>query len=148
MQQPTDYPKPIIVFVYGSLKRDLYNHPLLDGSYFIADATTVEKYGMKDLGSFPGVDKDANISTIKGELYEVNEEVLASLDQLEGHPNFYKREMITVNVGEATFPAWCYFLLTPSDYSNQYILDGTWVQESYDRSEYVESPYDLIQEGA
>ncbi|XP_033725854.1 gamma-glutamylaminecyclotransferase C-like isoform X2 [Pecten maximus] len=49
---------------------------------------------------------------IKGEIYDVNEPMLEALDQLEGHPNFYRRELIAVT-GEdgSTVDCGCYFLI-------------------------------------
>ena len=141
MEQPKDYPKPIIVFVYGSLKRGLYNYSLLSESNFISKGETLDRYGMLDIGSFPGLNKEANVSTIKGELFEVTEEVFQTLDRLEGYPTFYTREMIQVDLGDATISAWCYFISDPNKYSSHYVMDGVWTQNSYDRSEYLVNPY-------
>eukprot|EP00039_Didymoeca_costata_P014312 m.229929 g.229929 ORF g.229929 m.229929 type:complete len:131 (-) comp15994_c0_seq5:1244-1636(-) len=38
--------------------------------------------------------------TIKGELYEVNDDMLAKMDKLEGHPKWYLRKNISVVVSK------------------------------------------------
>ena len=85
----------IKVFVYGTLKKGFGNHILLEGSKFLGYAKTNPLFTMVSLGGFPAVIIDGETS-IQGEVYEVNEEALRSLDRLEGHPNWYKRiEVVT-----------------------------------------------------
>ena len=47
---------------------------------------------------------------VKGELYEVNKDKLLMLDYLEGHPDFYKRELIDVfdENGRKISDVWAY----------------------------------------
>lgn len=84
-----------LVAVYGTLKQDGSNHRLLDSAEFLGAVVTEEKMrlvcdslpfvirGSSDLGQY-----------LKMELYEVNDETLARLDHLEGHPDFYRRERL------------------------------------------------------
>jgi len=115
----------ITVFVYGSLKKGYHNHNYhLDNSIHLGTAETLPQYTLFSLGSYPGVIKDG-IHSIKGEMYEVNEDQLENLDMLEGHPGYYKREVIETSEGKA----WIYLL--PED---QYpdvvpIEDGNWTEE-------------------
>jgi len=86
------------VFVYGSLLRGLHNHHVLDGARFMC-RTTMEggRYTMLDLGSYPALVpvKTPDQADIAGELYEVNAEGLARLDQLEGTASgFYRRDRV------------------------------------------------------
>merc|ERR1712203_1305096 len=78
---------------YGSLMRGFWNHGYLKGATFIGYATTAHKYTMFVSG-IPYADAShyPPVSHIKGEVYAVNPKQLASLDRLEGHPNFYHRE--------------------------------------------------------
>lgn len=85
------------VFVYGSLKRVHYNHDLLGNSKFLGTVTTRDKYSMYSLGCFPAIKKDSNGLPVVGELYSVSDEVLKTLDMLEGHPDMYCREEITLS---------------------------------------------------
>lgn len=49
---------------------------------------------------------------VVGEIYEVDDKMLESLDRLEEHPNFYVREVRSVRRADtnATVDCWIYFL--------------------------------------
>lgn len=96
-----------IVFVYGTLLSGLGNHHYLDGAHYFGEAETVESYRMT-AGGIPYVSRRDPICPVKGELYIVNDETLAKLDRLEGHPRFYKREVIHIRIGKGHILAWCY----------------------------------------
>ena len=99
------------VFVYGTLRKGFGNHHLLKNSKFIGYATTKEKYSLY-VDGIPYVVKIPT-TQIKGEVYEVDRDTLNALDELEGHPNFYKRELIDVIVNGKTIKAWIYFYPYP-----------------------------------
>ena len=94
-----------LVFVYGTLRRNNGNHILLAGATYIADALTYEKYTMVG-GGIPFVIPHTPTCRIVGEVYKVTPKILARLDMLEGHPNFYYRVIIHTNTGRR---AWVYF---------------------------------------
>jgi gamma-glutamylcyclotransferase (GGCT)/AIG2-like uncharacterized protein YtfP len=101
------------VFVYGTLKRGHGNHILLKNSKFLGVSKTRDKYIMYRSG-IPFVSKSHSTTSIMGELYEVDELSLNYLDLLEGHPSWYKREMVSVGYlneqGEfLNTNAWLYF---------------------------------------
>jgi gamma-glutamylcyclotransferase (GGCT)/AIG2-like uncharacterized protein YtfP len=86
------------LFVYGTLKRGFYNHRLLKDSQFLGYATTKEKFpltkalfGLPVMLPFQGYGH-----LIRGEVYEVNTQLLKAIDEVEGHPSTHKRELITV----------------------------------------------------
>jgi gamma-glutamylcyclotransferase (GGCT)/AIG2-like uncharacterized protein YtfP len=90
-------PNKTQVFVYGTLRTNQHNAHLLYTSEKLGLAQTIDKFMMFNVG-FPlcrlvneGEEGHHNGGFIKGEVYEVSDEVLAKLDRLEGHPNFYKR---------------------------------------------------------
>lgn len=96
------------VFVYGSLKTGLHNHWLLENSKFIEFAQTQDSvFEMVSFDSFPGVLENGSFA-IQGELYEVEDEVLEWLDQLEGNGSFYQRKITLLANGQR---AWMYVLL-------------------------------------
>jgi gamma-glutamylaminecyclotransferase len=97
-----------LVFVYGTLLSGLGNHHIIEPGHFIADGETVERFRMT-AGGIPFVSRVDPVCRVKGELYIVNDETLADLDRLEGHPRFYCRELVEVEgPGGAIFTAWCY----------------------------------------
>ena len=103
------------VFVYGSLKSGFGNNRLLSDSRLIGEAITLdEDYHMISLGGFPGV--IYGTKRIKGEVYQVNNEVFESLDRLEGNGHFYKRELTETILldnpnGGKNHVAWIYVLV-------------------------------------
>jgi gamma-glutamylaminecyclotransferase len=82
-------------FVYGTLLSGEPNHRVLRGSRCLGPARTPPRFKLIDLGAYPGMLADGNTSVV-GELYEVNDDVLAALDRLEGHPRYYLRAPIVL----------------------------------------------------
>jgi len=114
-----------LVFVYGTLKADCYNHHTLGKGKLVGKGATETKYTMVDLGAFPGVLKDLPTSTIKGEVYKVNN--LASLDILEGYPTFYNRTKVNVDTEDKSVSAWMYYLNDQDRYVyTKVIPSGVW----------------------
>lgn len=100
---------PIYVFVYGSLKKDRWNHHVLGASEFVADAVTRERFLLTDVGfpyMVPETDNSTQTSSEKvvGEVYKViDPEVLDNLDGLEGVSHgHYKHYHTTVDAGGDT----------------------------------------------
>ena len=96
------------VFVYGTLKsggaiRGLDGQA---GAELLGDAVTTDaSYTLFDLGSFPAVGIKGN-NKIKGEVWEVDDKVFASLDAIEGYPDFYDRKQISSTKGNT----WIYYI--------------------------------------
>jgi gamma-glutamylcyclotransferase (GGCT)/AIG2-like uncharacterized protein YtfP len=85
------------VFVYGTLKSGFSNHYLLEGCEFFGDAATVPTYKMIENG-FPVIMPDPEGKPLAGEIYIVDEETLARLDQLEREGSSYDRKLIDVTL--------------------------------------------------
>ena len=85
------------VFVYGTLKRGFWNHYLLDGCESFGAAATVPTYKMIENG-FPVVMADPEGKPLAGEIYTVDDETLARLDQLEREGSSYDRKLIDVSL--------------------------------------------------
>jgi len=91
------------VFVYGLLQRGQGSISLetFPGARFLGTTmTSSDNYTMRDLGSFPAV-SSGGTDFIQGELWEVDSETLEVLDQIEGHPDFYQREITHTKTGSA-----------------------------------------------
>ena len=82
-----------LLFVYGTLKRGYGNNVLLKDARFVSEAVTFDSsYVMWGRG-FPLVIEGQNDGhPVKGELFYIDEEQLASCDRLEGHPDWYCRQ--------------------------------------------------------
>ena len=74
-----------ILFVYGTLKRGQKNAHMLVGQEYLGEATTMPLYRLYHFGWHPGMVLDTdNGLDVKGELYAVDDETLAKLDEYEG----------------------------------------------------------------
>ena len=108
-----------LVFVYGSLKSGFCNHRVIesDNSTLVAQAKTQDgNFMMVSYGVYPAVYRDNDGFAISGELYEVDNAIMARLDQLESNGRFYRRELVDVVVDDdslenPTVKAWMYLLL-------------------------------------
>jgi gamma-glutamylcyclotransferase (GGCT)/AIG2-like uncharacterized protein YtfP len=105
------------VFVYGTLLAGERNHHHLERARLVAEARTPPAFTLYDFGPFPGMVATGN-HTVAGELYEVDEPMLAAMDRLEGHPSFYQRTTIQLEDG-STVEA---YLLQPEQVSELPII--------------------------
>ncbi|MUM76341.1 gamma-glutamylcyclotransferase [Pseudodesulfovibrio sp. F-1] len=98
-----------LVFVYGTLKRGFSNHFFLGRACFVGCGQTVERFALY-VDEYPGVYPGEPVSRVQGEVYAVNEAMLARLDALEDHPTLYRREEVEVALDDGlVVKAWIYF---------------------------------------
>lgn len=115
------------VFVYGTLKRGLSNHFFLREARFLGQAQTVERYALYE-DEIPIVTRSQAVSVIQGEVYEVSEKILHHLDVLEQHPEFYRRELVQVQLEDGSRrEAWLYFSPEPK---GALLPEGVWPRPS------------------
>lgn len=83
----------MIVAVYGSLRKDMGNHRLMDGSEFIGKGILQDGSTMFSSGGFPILSFALTKSEpVLVELYNVdNPRNMMMLDRLEGYPDWYNR---------------------------------------------------------
>ena len=75
------------LFIYGTLKRGHCRHATLASQSFLGEVATAPEYRLWDLGEYPGLIAAAKQEagrSIRGELWEVSDDVLAILDEIEG----------------------------------------------------------------
>ncbi|MCI0564923.1 MAG: gamma-glutamylcyclotransferase [Nitrososphaera sp.] len=104
-----------LVFVYGTLKRGHHNARLLKESRFLRNDTIPGRLYFLGQRSFPYAVPALtskicpDFPRIRGEVYEVDDDVLSRLDRLEGIPDHYERVSVKTDSG---LSVWIY---TPSE---------------------------------
>lgn len=91
--------RSVKLFVYGSLLSGESNHSYLGPSPRLAEVRTAPGYSLVDLGAYPGLVTGGRGSVV-GELYDVDDATLKSLDAFEGHPMLFVRVAIRLGSGE------------------------------------------------
>jgi gamma-glutamylcyclotransferase (GGCT)/AIG2-like uncharacterized protein YtfP len=91
----TDAPIETLLFVYGTLRRGGANHALLERARCVGPATTVVRFALFVAGIRVPAPAPAH-HRVRGELYAIDAETLATLDRLEGHPRWYERRPLRV----------------------------------------------------
>lgn len=108
------------VAVYGTLRQGFGNHRLLEHSKFLGKTKTDAIFSMH--GRIVPWISNGGDTQITVEVYEIDEQTLQSLDWLEGYPNYYDRQIINTEFGEA----WIYFI--DNRLVGNYIESGDWAE--------------------
>ena len=100
--------KTLNIFVYGTLRQSFGNHALLTNATYLGTARTLESFVMHSSGHIPFVSRSQSVSTILGEVYQIDAPTLQRLDRLEScYPispesfdaqSWYTREEIKVKM--------------------------------------------------
>lgn len=103
------------VFVYGTLKRGEHNNGILlgCGADFLTTAKTKKprKLVVKGLPYLNSPQVEGGVQVI-GEIWEVPDTMMWRLDQLEGHPTWYRREEDKfVDEAGNEWTAWVYYII-------------------------------------
>ena len=101
------------VFVYGSLKKEGFNHSLLYGSTMLQVDRTKKPFVLGNVGypyAFPEQVVPSKykhlLFPVKGEVYKLDSDyTFAILDSLEGYPSHYIRTVVELESG---LDAWMY----------------------------------------
>lgn len=91
----------MLLFVYGSLLSDQDNHSVIKSARFVGPARTLPQYTLVNLGPYPAITPRGTTAVV-GELYEVEPDLLATLDEFEGHPDVYRRGPIELDENTRT----------------------------------------------
>lgn len=100
-----------IIAVYGTLKWGEGNHRLLDGSLYLGDGMTVDKMRLV-ISGLPFLIENPHDDGhhVDVECYAVDDRTLRAIDGLEGHPHFYCREKIKIDLENEIVDAWVYMI--------------------------------------
>lgn len=95
------------VFFYGNHLRGFQSSQMLFGMdrppIFRGETKTVEMFGMTTNGDSAFVNQNDERTKICGELWEVDSRILNHIDILEGHPNWYERKLVELEIGEKAY---------------------------------------------
>jgi gamma-glutamylaminecyclotransferase len=100
-----------LLFVYGTLKRGGSNHRQMAGAEFVGSARTTRGYRLFNVGGYPALVRDPlGQLEIHGELWKVDADGLAALDEFEGtHEGLFRREPIALAAPFSDIAVSCYF---------------------------------------
>ncbi|MDQ1592261.1 MAG: hypothetical protein QOG71_2888 [Pyrinomonadaceae bacterium] len=118
-----------LVFVYGSLRRGNAHSMSVrfPDAKFIADATV--SGSLYDLGAYPGLLLGESNSTVTGEVYEVDGELLNQLDDFEASSNYFRKQ-VELSVGTDRKLAWIYAPDHDAEFYSErtLITSGDWME--------------------
>ena len=122
-----------LVFVYGTLRRGGVRAmpELFPGSEFVGVAGVRGR--LYDFGEYPGLLLNGASSPVAGEVYEVGEDVLKKLDDIEV-PAYYSRSEVEVSLGGESVKCWVYepdLSLYPG---RTLITSGDWIEYAATKS--------------
>ncbi|HVF42025.1 MAG TPA: gamma-glutamylcyclotransferase family protein [Pyrinomonadaceae bacterium] len=129
-----------LVFVYGTLRRGgVRAMPgLFPGSEFVGVAGV--RGSLYDFGEYPGLVLDGAGSPVAGEVYEVGEDVLKELDDIEA-PAHYSRREVEVSLGGEGVRCWVYepdLSLYPR---RELIASGDWIEYAGTKTDRPGDPF-------
>lgn len=129
-----------LVFVYGTLRRGAARPMSIrfPDAKFIAAATVTGS--LCDLGAYPGLLLNESNSTVIGEVYEVDDELLSKLDAFEAS-SFYRRQQVEISLGTHRRIGWIY---VPEHKHESYarhtlISSGDWVEYASTKTDWPEA---------
>ena len=130
-----------LVAVYGTLKKGYHNyHSYLTSSKYVGKGETKEKYPLIIQGLPYLIEKRGVGHNVEVDVFKVSSGVLAQLDRLEGHPNWYRRKQIDIVTKGKVLKCWIYFNLREDEKGKQWHKTytqepnrGRWYEEEDER---------------
>jgi gamma-glutamylcyclotransferase (GGCT)/AIG2-like uncharacterized protein YtfP len=116
-----------LVFVYGTLRQGGVRAmtDIFPDSKFIGSARV--SGSLYDLGAYPCLLLDESNSLVIGEVYEVEDEVLNKLDDIEASSS-YRRRQVEVSLGKHRVTCWIYQPDSKSYPHRTLITTGDWIE--------------------
>ena len=94
-------------------------------SRFVADAKV--SGSLYDLGAYPGLLLNDSNSLVIGELYEVDDEILSKLDDIEASSHYWRKQ-VKISLGTRSGKCWIY-APNPEAFSRRTLItSGDWVE--------------------
>jgi gamma-glutamylcyclotransferase (GGCT)/AIG2-like uncharacterized protein YtfP len=116
-----------LVFVYGTLRRGSARAMSVrfPNSTFIADAKVTGS--LYDLGAYPALLLNESNLSVVGEVYEVDDEILSKLDDIEAS-SYYWRKQVKISLGTHKRKCWIYAPKPESFSHHKLITSGDWIE--------------------
>src|ERR1700750_1792207 len=126
-----------LVFVYGTLREGgVRAMPVIfPGARFVGRASVGGS--LYDFGPYPGLLLDEASAAVVGEVYEVCEEVLSKLDDIESS-SYYKRKRVDVSLGGERIECWVYEPDAELFPRRTLISSGDWIEYAKTKTDWPE----------
>lgn len=124
------------LFVYGTLRPPQADTTPADSRYYPTIASYIRSHqpatlhaaALYSLGTYPAAIPGQG--NIEGDLLYVDEGALPIADRIEGHPHFFRRTRVTVQIAEQRAEAWVYWASTELTLGKPRILSGNWFRRT------------------
>ena len=116
----------MIIFVYGTLKKNKKLHYYLKTAKFLGNATTCNKYPLilsKNKWYPYLIERKNKGKKIKGEVYKIDFNTLKILDRVEEVTFYYYRKRIPICLHRKTILAYTYFVKKPPKFNKKELLE-------------------------
>src|SRR3954464_2561109 len=125
------------VFVYGTLRQGgVRAMPcIFPDARFVGRACV--NGSLYDFGPYPGLLLDESDTPVIGEVYEVCEEVLSNLDDIESS-SYYKRKRVEVSLGGQRIECWVYEPDAELFVRRTLISSGDWIEYAKTKTDWPE----------
>lgn len=129
-----------LVFVYGTLRRGGVRAmpDLFPDAKFIGQADVGGS--LYDLGAYPGLLLDESNPPVKGEVYEVDDEILSKLDDIETS-SYYRRKRVEVSLGNHGAVCWVYEPDLELYPRRSLITSGDWIEYAKTKTDWPEDTW-------
>jgi len=129
-----------LVFVYGTLRQGGFRAmpSIFPAAKLIGQANV--RGSLYDLGAYPGLLLDESNSSVTGEVYEVDDEILRKLDEIEA-VSYYLRKRVEVSIGEHRMLSWVYVYDAQFYPRRVLITSGDWIAYAKTKTEWPEAAW-------
>lgn len=130
----------LLVFVYGTLRQGGRRAlpELFLGARFVGRAQV--RGWLYDFGAYPGLVLDEAGGLATGEVYELDDEILLRLDEIEA-PAFYERKQVAVNLDNQSRRCWLYEPRIELYPQRSLISSGDWIEYAKTKTEWPEDAW-------
>jgi gamma-glutamylaminecyclotransferase len=125
-----------MVAVYGTLKKGYHNYwSYLDKAKYMGKGSTLDKYPLIINGLPYLIDEVDKGHKVEVDVFAVSDSKLRELDRLEGHPNWYQRRQVAINVKGQILTCWVYFNI------KEKVKRGSVLHKSYTQNYKADKPW-------